>query len=203
MTDAELVARARGGDQAAFGELVDRHGTAVHRATRAALGSPAEAEDAAQDAFVLAWRRLATFRADASFKTWLLAIAWRQAITRRRWIVRWWRRTVPIDDTESASPMARFAGSWNEASPEELVGARQLEQDIRRAIRKLSPKLRDALLLAQSGDYSYEEIAAMLGTPLGTIKWRISEARRMVRKALHERGHGLTVERVARGGQVR
>jgi len=182
---------------------VDRHRTAVHRATRAALGSPAEAEDAAQDAFVLAWRRLATFRADASFKTWLLAIAWRQAITRRRWTVRWWRRTVPIDDTGSANPMAHSAGSWNETSPEQLVGARLLEQDIRRAIRKLSPKLRDALLLAQSGDYSYEEIAAMLGTPLGTIKWRISEARRMVRKALHERGHGLTVERVARGGQAR
>ena len=59
---------------------------------------------------------------------------------------------------------------------------------MRDAIRALSPKLRDALLLAQAGDYSYEEIGAMLGAPLGTIKWRVSEARRVVRKHLQERG---------------
>jgi len=58
------------------------------------------------------------------------------------------------------------------------------------AIRALSPKLRDALLLAQAGDYSYEEIGAMLGAPLGTIKWRVSEARRVIRKHLRERGYG-------------
>ena len=64
----------------------------------AALGSHAEAEDAAQDAFVLAWRRLDSFRGDASFRTWLLTIAWHQAINRRRTLVRWWKRTVPFDD---------------------------------------------------------------------------------------------------------
>src|SRR5205807_829950 len=68
VTDADLVTRARQGDPAAFGELVDRHRTAVYRAALAALGSHAEAEDAAQDAFLLAYRRLETFRGDASFK---------------------------------------------------------------------------------------------------------------------------------------
>jgi len=65
-----------------------------------------------------------------------------------------------------------------------------LRQGIRRAIRALSPKLRDALLLAQAGDYSYEEIGAMMRAPIGTIKWRVSEARRVVRKHLMEHGHG-------------
>jgi hypothetical protein len=69
VSDADLVARARRGDSAAFGELVDRHRTAVYRATRAVLGSHDEAEDAAQDAFVVAYERLASFRGDASFKT--------------------------------------------------------------------------------------------------------------------------------------
>jgi DNA-directed RNA polymerase specialized sigma24 family protein len=50
--------------------------------------------------------------------------------------------------------------------------------------------LRDALLLAQAGDYSYEEIGAMVRAPIGTIKWRVSEARRVVRKHLKEHGHG-------------
>lgn len=69
MSDVDLVARARAGDQAAFGELVDRHRTAVYRAALAALGSHGDAEDAAQDAFLLAYRRLDSFRGDASFKT--------------------------------------------------------------------------------------------------------------------------------------
>ena len=84
MSDVDLVARARAGDQAAFGELVDRHRTAVYRAALAALGSHGDAEDAAQDAFLLAYRRLGSFRGDASFKTWLLTITWHQAINRRR-----------------------------------------------------------------------------------------------------------------------
>jgi RNA polymerase sigma-70 factor (ECF subfamily) len=61
-------------------------------------------------------------------------------------------------------------------------------REIARAIRALPHKLRDTLLLAQSGDYSYEEIGAMLGAPVGTIKWRVSEARRVVRQQLETRG---------------
>ena len=57
------------------------------------------------------------------------------------------------------------------------------------AIRRLSPTLRDALLLAQSGDHSYEEIGVMLRAPVGTIKWRVSEARRRVRLSLQESGY--------------
>jgi RNA polymerase sigma-70 factor (ECF subfamily) len=56
-------------------------------------------------------------------------------------------------------------------------------------IRSLAPKLRDPLLLAAAGEYSYEEIAAMLKIPVGTLKWRVSEARRLVRKRLEARGH--------------
>ena len=204
MTDAELVARARIGDHAAFGELVDRHRTAVYRAALAALRSHAEAEDAAQDAFVLAWRRHASFRGDASFKTWLLTIAWHQAINRGRTVGRWWQRIAPLPEDEGgssspsdvASGFSRTSGSRTsgigtiEGTPEQLVADQQLRRDIERGIRALSPKLRDALLLAQSGDYTYEEIATMLKAPLGTIKWRISEARRTVKRFLGERGHG-------------
>ena len=76
-----------------------------------------------------------------------------------------------------------------EATPEQLLADQELRRDIQRGIRALSPKLRDALLLAQSGEYSYEEIATMLKTPLGTIKWRVSEARRTVKKFLGNRGY--------------
>jgi len=202
VTDAELVARARNGDHAAFGDLVDRHRTAVYRAALTALRSHAEAEDAAQDAFVLAWRRLDSFRGDASFKTWLLTIAWHQAINRRRGLMGRWRRMTSLDDGGtspigprpdltyaeapgvSASAVASGFRRTITGSPEQLVADGELRRDIERGIRALSPKLRDTLLLAQSGEYSYEEIATMLKVPLGTIKWRVSEARRTVKKFL-------------------
>src|SRR5262249_36662463 len=94
VTDAALVERARAGDAEAFGELVDRHRDAVFRAALAALRDRAEADDAAQDAFLLAYRRLSTFRGESSFRTWILSIAWRAALDRRRSWRRWWGRVA-------------------------------------------------------------------------------------------------------------
>ncbi len=190
VTDADLVARTRDGDLAAFGELVDRHRGAVFRAALAALGSHAEADDAAQDAFVLAYQRLGSYRGESSFKTWLLAIAWRQAINRRRSVLRWWRRRVDTvaRDQEGGDGLDQIASA--SPSPEAEAVTRQLHAAIVAEVGALPPKLRDALLLAQAGEYSYEEIAEMLGTPIGTLKWRVSEARRRIRQRLDKRGQG-------------
>ena len=187
MSDLELVARAREGDAAAFGELVERHRTAVYRAALAVLGSSSDAEDAAQDAFIAAFRRLASFRGDSSFKTWLLAIAWRQAINQRRGVALWWRQTTAraVDTANGDGP--DIAGT--DPSPEQTAADRQLGQAIRDEIRALPAKLRDTLLLAQAGDCTYEEIAAIVGAPLGTVKWRVSEARRVIKARLRKRGH--------------
>jgi RNA polymerase sigma-70 factor, ECF subfamily len=194
VTDADLVARARQGDPAAFGELIDRHRVAVYRAALAALASHADAEDAAQDAFLAAYRRLDSFRGDASFKTWLLTITWHQAINRRRSLVRMWRRMVEPNTAgehiESAGLSLLEQVASIGPSPEQAAADEQLRRDIQHTIRALSPKLRDALLLAQSGEYSYEEIGAMLEAPTGTIKWRVSEARKVIKKRLRERGYG-------------
>jgi RNA polymerase sigma-70 factor (ECF subfamily) len=184
VSDADLLARARDGDASAFGELVNRHQTAVYRAALAALGSPADAEDVAQEAFISAYTRLHSFRGDASFKTWLLTITWHHAINRRRSLRRWWNRAASIDDhdreIDDPSP---------HADPEQIAADSQLRGDIRREIRALPSKLRDALLLAQSGEYTYDEMGAMLSAPSGTIKWRVSEARRLVRERLRSRGY--------------
>ena len=187
MTDAELVERARQGEPAAFGELVERHRSAVYRAALAALRSPADAEDAAQEAFLTAYRRLSSFRAEASFKTWLLTIAWHQAINQRRGLTRWWRLIAQPRGDEGFECEHEYPS--RERSPEEALEDERLRRDIESAIRELPPKLRDPLLLAQSGDYKYDEIGAMLKAPVGTIKWRISEARRVVKQRLRERGY--------------
>jgi RNA polymerase sigma-70 factor (ECF subfamily) len=185
--DADLVARARDGDAAAFGELVDRHRAAVYRAALAVLRSHADAEDAAQDAFVSAYRYLQRFRGDSAFRTWLLTIAWREAINRRRSLSSMWRRLVDTQHEGADDVMTSIASA--DRTPAQLVHDRELRRDIRAAIEALTPKLRDTLLLAQSGGYTYEEIGAMIGAPVGTVKWRVSEARRLIRHQLRARGY--------------
>ena len=98
------------------------------------------------------------------------------------------RRIVqPRADEEAEAALADVAAVG--PSPEDVATQAELHRAIRAAIRSLPPKLRDALLLAQAGEYSYQEIGAMLGAPVGTIKWRVSEARRKVRAWLKEQGH--------------
>jgi RNA polymerase sigma-70 factor (ECF subfamily) len=186
VNDADLVARARQGDQAAFGELVRRHQAAVQRAALTASGSAADADDIAQDAFVLAFERLKSFRGESSFKTWVLTIAWNQAMNHRRKAARWFKRFMSVDSAHgSAFTSIEFAASGG--TPEDLLARGQLRDEIRDAIRALPDTLRHALLLAASGEYSYDEIGAMVNAKTGTIKWRVSEARRRVRERIDRR----------------
>jgi RNA polymerase sigma-70 factor, ECF subfamily len=187
--DFELVRRAQAGDDAAFGELVDRNRRAVYRAAYAALGSPDDAEDVAQDTFVTVYQKLDGFRGEASFKTWLLSIAWRKALDRRRSLSRWLRITVSHDrGADEQSDLVDRLPAGDE-SPEEGVAAGQFRRAVARLIGTLPRKLRDALLLAGSGDHTYEEIGRMLGVPVGTVKWRVSEARRVLKQKLAAMGY--------------
>jgi RNA polymerase sigma-70 factor (ECF subfamily) len=180
--DLELVARARRGDHAAFGALVDRHREAVYRAALAVLGSPAEAEEAAQDALVTAYLKLDGFRGEAAFRTWLVRIAWRQALDRRRSLVRRLRRFVGLQEEEW--PLLPSA----ERSLEQTALGRELERQVGRLLRALPARLRDPLLLLASGELSHAEVAAVLGLPEGTVKWRVAEARRQLKQRLERLG---------------
>ena len=190
--DVELVRLARAGDTDAFGRLVDRNRQAVYRAAYAALGSPADADDVVQEAFVTAYRKLSGFRGESSFKTWVLSIAWRKALDRRRSLARWMRMTV---STVSREPFPDEADLLVERMPsrelshEERLSGDELHRQLKRLIASLPRKLRDALLLAGSGEHSYEEIGTMLGIPIGTVKWRVSEARRVLRSKLAAQGY--------------
>jgi RNA polymerase sigma-70 factor (ECF subfamily) len=186
--DLPLVRRAQTGDTDAFGELVERNRKAVFRAAVAALGSTTDADDVAQEAFVMAYRKLASFRGDAAFRTWLLAITWRKALDRRKSVGRWLRLTVtPAEpDTDAISWIEHMPS--DRRSQEEDLAAAQLRQTLRRLIRTLPRKLRDALLLAGSGDYNYAQISFILGVPVGTVKWRVSEARRVLKEKMAAMG---------------
>jgi RNA polymerase sigma-70 factor (ECF subfamily) len=190
-TDLDLVRLAQAGDVDAFGELVERNRRAVFRAALACVGSPAEADDVAQEAFVTAYRKLGTFRGESQFRTWLLSITWRKAIDRRKSVSRWLRLTVapPRDDSgeDTIDYMERMPSTGR--SQEDTVVDEELQRNVTRLIGTLPRKLRDALLLAGSGEHTYEQISQMLGAPLGTVKWRVSEARRVLKKKLASLGY--------------
>lgn len=190
--DLPLVRRAQAGDLDAFGELVDRNRRAVFRAALAAVGSVTEADDVAQEAFMTAFRKLQTFRGESSFRTWLLAITWRKAIDRRKSIGRWVARLASprqASDFEEPLDIVEHLPATGPTQEDALLTTTEGRQ-LRKLIASLPKKLRDPLLLACSGDHAYEQIAGMLGVPLGTVKWRISEAKRVLKQKLAATGYG-------------
>lgn len=177
MTDDELVEQVRAGDAAAFGELVERHRGAVYRAALAALGNDADAEDIAQEALVLAFRRIAQFRGDASVRTWMVSIAWRLSLSRRRRL--WWkvnRTAAPETDLYVLRDVT--------PSPEARMQSGQFIKKVQQQIRRLPPKLRAALLLTAAGDLTQDEIAAALNIPGATFRGRVRDARLKLKERL-------------------
>ena len=180
-----LVALARTGDRAAFGRLIEDHLSAARRLALAAAGQPMDADEAVQEASVAAWTRLHGLQDPAAFRGWFMRIVWRKAIDRRRSVRAWLERFGASSSDER--PM-EFAAA--EPAPDAMLMSRELAVAIGQVVRALPKKLRDPFLLAASGDHRYEEIALLLGVPLGTVKWRISEARRMIRAKPERLGHG-------------
>jgi RNA polymerase sigma-70 factor (ECF subfamily) len=180
-----LVALARTGDRAAFGRLIEDHLTAARRVALAAVGQPMDADEAVQEASMAAWTRLDALQDPAAFRGWFMRIVWRKAIDRRR-SVRTWLERFGVSSSDDR-PM-EFAAA--DPAPDAVLISRELEIAIAQVVKALPRKLRDPFLLAASGDHRYEEIATLLAIPVGTVKWRISEARRLIRMKLGRLGHG-------------
>lgn len=191
VTDLDLVRLAQAGDVDAFGELVERNRRAVFRAALAAVGSASEADDVAQEAFVTAWRKIDGFRGDSQFRTWLLSITWRKAIDRRKSITRWLKLAASSSRDEAGDDtfdmMERIPSL--ERTQDTQLESSELQATIKKLIGTLPPKLRDALLLAGTGEHTYDEIGRMLGAPVGTVKWRVAEARRVLKRKLAALGY--------------
>jgi RNA polymerase sigma-70 factor, ECF subfamily len=181
-----LAARARAGDTDAFSALIEIHHRAARRVALAALGNLADADEAVQDACFTAWRRISHLEDPAAFRAWLLRITWRKALDRRRSVVNWFRR---LHRERSGGDRLAVIPAPTESADASLI-ARERDRAVEQLIRALPARLRDPFLLAASGEHRYEEIASLLGIPLGTVKWQISEARRVLREKLQRMGFG-------------
>ncbi len=173
---AEVVERCRRGDESAWTELVDASYREVYTLCLRVLGNPEDAAEATQDAFVKAWRGLKGFRGDAAFTTWLYRIAMNAAVSKLRSRKRRARDTS-LDE-------AGFDHTPSKDSTEESVAARLEVGRVERALATLPEQYRATIVLRDVYGLSYEEIAAEVGAPLGTVKSRIHDAREVVRPLL-------------------
>ena len=164
MTDALLVRRVLEGDARAFTTLVDRHLQPCLRFATRMLGSRQDAEDATQEALMRAYRALATYEPDNSFRTWLFAILvnrCRTALLRRS---RYVRRVVTDGD---AMPEASV--------PDEGMST-ELRIEIERALAQLEPEQREAFLLKHVELLGYDEMSAVTGVGVSALKMRVKRA---------------------------
>ncbi|MDB5976250.1 MAG: hypothetical protein JWR07_3010 [Nevskia sp.] len=179
--DAALVARVLAGqDRHAFGELVRRHqGQTRALLRRLCKEDHALADDLAQEAFLLAFRKLSQFRADAAFGTWLYRIAYNvflMHVRSRREEVSLDDAMPPDDEEASGKPGPEAAGGVEADSVREL--------DVRRALSKLSDEERAAIVQCYYLDRSHEEAAYVLGCPVGTVKSYIFRAKKKLQVLL-------------------
>lgn len=176
--------RAREGDRAAFGRLVTRHHRRVYSAALHILGNHADADDVAQDAFVRAYRGLATFDGRSDFFTWLYRITVNTALNQ----LRSGKRGAALG-AKSGAEAAHVGGKPEALGAEARTPAQQAQAaaEVARvldAVAALSPSLRVTIVLATVEELPHKQIAEILEIPEGTVAWRVNEARRLLRQRL-------------------
>ena len=175
--DAELCERIRGGDRAAFEQLMRRHNRTLFRTARAILRDDAEAEEAVQDAYLRAYRALPAFRGEAKLSTWLVRIAANEALTRRRKQARR-GALAPVVGLEHAAQARTREG------PRDQAERRELGRLIEARIDGLPDLFRGVFVLRAVEELSVEETAAALDIPPATVRSRFFRARAQLRAAL-------------------
>jgi RNA polymerase sigma-70 factor (ECF subfamily) len=173
-----LVEAARAGDPRAFEGLVKRYRHRIYALALHMTGSPSDADDITQDAFVRAFRHIQRFEGRSEFFTWLYRIALNLALNARRDRAR--RRTADLDDPRVTVAVAVDSGG----DPSRALELRQAYADLVSAFDRLSPLLKTTITLTVMQGLSYPEAAVVLDTNEGTIAWRIHEARKQLRAAL-------------------
>lgn len=186
-TDQSLIEACLAGRREAFGQLVERYQHRLFHSLVHLLGSTEDAQDAAQDALILAFEKLGTFRGESQFYSWLFRIAYHSAVNSKRKTGSLKRKTgsmsVSLEARRDASGLepADLNPSTEPSFGLEVSDRQRLVQQ---ALGELSKEFREAIVLKEIEQMSYEEIAEVVGIPLGTVRNRIHRARMELRQKL-------------------
>ena len=181
--DQVLVERAQAGDQQAFEKLVTKYQRKLNRLLSRFIRDHAEVEDVSQEAFIKAYRALPSFRGESAFYTWLYRIG---INTAKNYLVAKGRRTPTSTDfdTEEAETFDDADHLRDINTPERMLQSKQIGQTVNAAMEALPDELRHAIVLREIEGLSYEEIAAEMNCPIGTVRSRIFRAREAVAEKL-------------------
>jgi RNA polymerase sigma-70 factor (ECF subfamily) len=183
--DALVTALSKGVEEA-FEILIQRYQQPVYNLVCRLLNDPSDAADIVQEVFLKVFRNIGSFRGNSSLKTWIYRIAVNEAYNHRRWFSRHQRQEVALGREDG---LLSYADSVADPAPTPFDQAADHETRalVEKALEKLNPKFRAAVVLRDIEDLSYEEIAAVLEISLGTVKSRILRGREGLRKILEGR----------------
>ena len=191
MDELRAIAQAKRGDADAFAFLVQTYETSVYRLALRMCGNAHDAEEVAQEAFVAAWRGLPSFRGESKFSSWLYQLTTNAAIDFLRREKRH-RAVTPIEEEpEPATP----------DTPQQALEESEMRAALHQALQSLTPEHRQIFLLRQMRQLSYEEIGRLLGLEAGTVKSRLSRAKKQLRQILTQKGNLFASSSVIRNGE--
>ena len=173
--DINLIIRFKGGDLSAFEEFVRKNEDRIYNLCRYMLHDTQDAQDAAQDTFIKAYKGLQGFHPEASLSTWLYRIAVNTCLDHQKK-----SRHGPLSVEALSEDLLS-----SDPSPEDKYQSKKATEAIHTALQKLPEKLRSAIVLREIEELTYEEIALVLETSVGTVKSRISRAREELRVLFH------------------
>ena len=181
--DSNIVTRCLRGDESAWEELVRLHSRKVYALCYRFTNQSSEAQDLTQEVFLRVFRTLASFRsAEGSFATWLTRVT-------RNLLIDHYRRTRQdrvTDSIEDQLPVLEEEGAASTMRPDHAVAGREASEILQATLQRLSPDLREAVILRDLQEMEYREIAGVLGIPEGTVKSRINRGRAELARLLRK-----------------
>jgi RNA polymerase sigma-70 factor, ECF subfamily len=181
--DRALVERAQRGDKRAFELLVEKYQRRLGRLLSRFIRDPSEVEDVMQEAFIKAYRALPAFRGDSAFYTWLYRIG---INTAKNYLAAMGRRAPTSTDMEAEEAESHVDGERlrDLNTPENALLSKEIADTVNSTIESLPEELRTAIQLRELEGMSYEEIASIMGCPIGTVRSRIFRAREAIAERL-------------------
>lgn len=182
--DQSLALGLREGSEEAYELLLSRFQQPVYALALRLLNDQADASDVVQEVFLKVFRNIGSFRGQSSLKTWIYRITVNEAHNARRWFFRHRKREVELDDEPETSRSLKEVIPDSSRSPFEVVLDGEQHSLIEAALERINPTFREAVVLRDLADLSYEEIAVVLSVSLGTVKSRILRGREALREQL-------------------
>ncbi len=187
--EAALIAELQAGSEEAFSWLITRYHQPIYSLLVRTVRDPADAADLTQDVFVKIFRGIGSFHGESALRTWIYRIALHEGLNQRRWWSRHKQQEVTIEmetiDCEDGEPtrLKEMLVDPGE-SPYEMASHSQVKERVEAALRQVPEPFRTTLILRDIEGFVYEEVAAMLGVNLGTVKSRLVRGRACLRQLM-------------------